>query len=53
MQAVIESVRIALNGLLSNRLRAALTTLGIAIGVATVIILVSLGQAVQHQYRRW
>ncbi len=47
MQSVIESVRIALSGLRSNRLRAALTTLGIAIGVAAVIVLVSIGQAVQ------
>ncbi len=44
---VIEGVRIALRSLAANRLRAALTTLGIAIGVAAVILLVSLGQAVQ------
>ncbi|GAB4570152.1 MAG: ABC transporter permease [Anaerolineae bacterium] len=47
MQALSESVRIAFSGLAANRLRAALTTLGIAIGVAAVIVLVSLGQAVQ------
>lgn len=47
MQSVGESFRVALSGLTSNRLRAALTTLGIAIGVAAVIVLVSVGQAVQ------
>ncbi|MBN2470012.1 MAG: ABC transporter permease [Anaerolineae bacterium] len=47
MQSLSESIRIAIEGLASNRLRAGLTTLGIAIGVAAVIVLVSLGQAVQ------
>lgn len=47
MNAILENIRVALNGLLSNKLRAALTTLGISIGVAAVIVLVSLGQAVQ------
>jgi putative ABC transport system permease protein len=47
MQSLRESFRVAVTGLTSNRLRAALTTLGIAIGVAAVIVLVSLGQAVQ------
>ena len=45
--SLTESFRIALIGLQSNRLRAALTTLGIAIGVSAVIVLVSVGQAVQ------
>jgi putative ABC transport system permease protein len=47
MQSLRESIRIAIGSLQSNRLRAVLTTLGIAIGVAAVIVLVSLGQAVQ------
>jgi putative ABC transport system permease protein len=47
LQSLGESIRIAMSGLTSNRLRAGLTTLGIAIGVASVIVLVSLGQAVQ------
>ncbi len=47
MQQIVESLRIALSGLAANRLRTGLTTLGIAIGVAAVIVLVSLGQAVQ------
>jgi putative ABC transport system permease protein len=42
-----ESFRIALAGLAANRLRAALTTLGIVIGVGAVIGLVSLGRAVE------
>ncbi len=47
MGSLVESIRIALSGLATNRLRAALTTLGIAIGVAAVIVLISIGQAVQ------
>lgn len=47
MQSLTETFRIAITGLLSNRLRAALTTLGIAIGISSVVVLVSLGQAVQ------
>ncbi len=44
---MIENIRIALSGLASNRLRSALTMLGISIGTAAVIILVSVGQGVQ------
>ncbi len=44
--SVIENVRVALVGLRSNKLRSALTMLGITIGVAAVIVLVSIGQAV-------
>ncbi|WP_343421505.1 ABC transporter permease [Candidatus Flexifilum breve] len=43
-----ESIRIALDGLLTNRLRALLTTLGIIIGVGAVIGLVSLGRGVEN-----
>jgi len=42
-----ETFRIAINSLLINRLRSALTTLGIIIGVGAVIGLVSLGRAVE------
>lgn len=45
--SVGENVRVALNGLTANKLRSALTMLGITIGVAAVIVLVSLGQAVE------
>ncbi len=38
-----ESVRIALQGINANRLRSALTMLGILIGVAAVIVLVAVG----------
>jgi putative ABC transport system permease protein len=44
---LIETIRIALTGLTTNRLRAVLTTLGIIIGVGAVIGLVSLGRGVQ------
>ncbi len=43
----VENLRIALNGLLTNRLRAMLTALGIIIGVGAVIGLVSLGRGVE------
>ncbi|MGH3766236.1 MAG: ABC transporter permease [Pseudonocardiaceae bacterium] len=42
-----EAVRIALRGLRANRLRSGLTMLGIIIGVASVILLVALGNGVQ------
>ncbi|MGH3870778.1 MAG: ABC transporter permease, partial [Pseudonocardiaceae bacterium] len=42
-----EAVRIALRGLRANRLRSALTMLGIIIGVAAVILLVAIGNGVQ------
>jgi putative ABC transport system permease protein len=43
---MIENVRVAFTGLRSNKLRSALTMLGITIGVAAVIVLVSVGQAI-------
>jgi putative ABC transport system permease protein len=45
---LIEHLRSALAGLAANRLRAALTTLGIIIGVGAVIGLVSLGRGVER-----
>ncbi len=49
----VESLRIAVQGILSNRLRSLLTMLGVTIGVASVIILVAVGNgssaAVQSQ----
>ena len=44
---LLESARIALRALRANRLRSALTTLGIIIGVAAVIILVALGNGIK------
>jgi len=43
----LESFRIAFTSLMSNKLRAALTMLGIIIGVGAVITLLSVGQGVQ------
>ncbi|MFO7250843.1 MAG: ABC transporter permease [Actinomycetes bacterium] len=40
----VEILRFALHGLLANKLRSALTMLGIMIGVAAVILLVAVGQ---------
>lgn len=44
--SLFENIRVALIGLRSNKLRSALTMLGITIGVSAIIVLVSLGQAV-------
>jgi putative ABC transport system permease protein len=41
---ILESLRVALRGLASNKLRTALTMLGIIIGVAVVILVVAIGQ---------
>jgi putative ABC transport system permease protein len=44
----LESIRIALQGLAANRLRSALTMLGILIGVGAVIVLVAVGTGTQQ-----
>jgi putative ABC transport system permease protein len=41
---VLESLRVALRGLVSNKLRTLLTMLGIIIGVGVVILVVAIGQ---------
>ena len=45
---LLESLRTAAGGLATNKLRAALTMLGIIIGVASVVTLLSVGQGVQE-----
>ena len=45
---IVETFRIALTALGTNRLRALLTTLGIVIGVASVVSLMSLGGSLQN-----
>lgn len=40
----LETVRVAMTGLLANKLRAALTVLGMTIGVASVIVLIAVGK---------
>jgi putative ABC transport system permease protein len=44
---IAENIRLALNSLVANKLRAILTMLGIIIGVAAVITLISVGEGVQ------
>ena len=39
------TIRIALRSLAKNRMRAALTTLGVVIGIAAVMAMVSIGQS--------
>jgi putative ABC transport system permease protein len=45
---LIESFQVALRALMANRLRAVLTMLGVIIGVASVILLVSIGSGVRE-----
>ncbi len=49
---LIESINLALLSLGGNKLRAILTMIGITIGVAAVILLLSIGQFVQGSIRR-
>ncbi|HLQ60664.1 MAG TPA: ABC transporter permease [Candidatus Acidoferrales bacterium] len=49
---VVEAVRIAFSGLIANRLRSALTMLGILIGVAAVILLVAVGNGASVQVQQ-
>src|SRR5579872_4861214 len=42
--ALLESLRVALRGLSSNKLRTGLTMLGIIIGVGVVILVVAIGE---------
>ena len=46
---LVESFRIALRALNANKVRSALTMLGVIIGVAAVILLISIGTGVQSQ----
>ena len=45
----LETFRTGINGVLSHRLRSALTVLGILIGIAAVILTVGLGEGAQGQ----
>ncbi len=47
-----ETLRIALDGLLANRLRSSLTILGLAIGVASVIVLIAVGNGSSQTVQR-
>ncbi len=49
--SLAESLRVALTSLLANKLRSVLTMLGIIIGVAAVIALLSIGQGMQAGIR--
>ena len=45
----LDSVRVAVRGILANRLRSALTMLGILIGTASVILLLAVGTGISNQ----
>src|SRR5215831_12472871 len=46
---ILESLRVAMRGLASNKMRTALTMLGIIIGVGVVIIVVAIGQGASQR----
>ena len=46
---ILEIIRFAIRGLNTNKLRTTLTTLGIAIGVSSVIILIAVGNGSSKQ----
>ena len=48
---IVPILKIALRALARNKARSALTMLGIVIGVASVIAMVSLGQGAQQQVK--
>ena len=45
----LDSLRVALRGILANRMRSALTMLGILIGTSAVILLVAVGTGISNQ----
>lgn len=45
---IADSSKFALNAIFSNRMRSFLTLLGIAVGIAAVILLTSIGEGVHH-----
>lgn len=42
---LLESIRVAMEGIMASKLRSFLTTLGIVIGIAAVIVVVAIGQS--------
>src|SRR5207247_5846680 len=46
---ILESLRVALRGLASNKMRTALTMLGIIIGVGVVILVVAIGEGASQR----
>lgn len=49
---IFESVRVAFEGLITNKMRSILTMLGVVIGVGAVILLVSIGQGAKAYVTR-
>ena len=45
--SLLDTVNIALRAILANRLRSALTSLGLIIGVSSVVVLIAIGQGTQ------
>ena len=49
---LVESIKMALYTIVSNKMRTALTILGIVIGIASVIAMVSIGQGNQKKMEK-
>jgi len=49
---ILESVRVAFEGLITNKMRSILTMLGVVIGVGAVILVVSIGQGAKSYVTR-
>lgn len=47
---IVENIRLALGGLLANKMRTFLTMLGIIIGIGAVITIMTLGQSVTNKF---
>jgi putative ABC transport system permease protein len=47
-----ETLRVAIDGLVANKLRSSLTVLGLTIGVASVIVLISVGTGSAHSVQQ-
>ena len=46
--SLVDALRIAMRAIIANRMRSALTSLGLVIGVSSVIVLIAVGQGAQQ-----
>ena len=46
--SLLDTVNIAMRAIFANRLRSALTSLGLIIGVSSVIVLIAIGQGTRR-----
>ena len=50
---VLETLRVALDAVVANKMRSLLTMLGVIIGIAAVITMVALGEGAQRSVEEW